>query len=358
MDERTLARIVASYGDVSDTAGLAALAARHAAWMMVSGYSPATALTQTRELGLFVRWCEQRGLARATDVTVPVVERYQRWLYEHRTRKGRPLTLATQKGRLIAVNGLFRWLVQQHLVPYNPAADLQLPRLGRRLPRDVMTYEEVERVLRQPDVAEPLGLRDRAAMEVLYSTGLRRQELARLRLHDLAPDRGTLLVREGKGRRDRVVPIGTRALEWVRRWLVDVRTRMVVPPDEHYLFVGRRGRPMTTNGLTDTVRKYVLLAGLGAKRGACHLFRHTMATLMLENGADVRYIQELLGHVSLATTELYTHVSIVKLKEVHGATHPAEVGVLERPGAVVPEALREQLSEAIASEEEREEESN
>jgi integrase/recombinase XerD len=301
---------------------------------------------------MFARWCEQRGVERVAEVSAPVMARYQRWLYERRRADGQLLTLATQVQRLVAVQGLFRWLVRQRRVPHSPAAELQLPRPGRRLPRGVLTYDEVERLVGRANVTRPVGLRDRAMMEVLYSTGLRRQELVRLSLQDLAPDRGTALVREGKGRRDRMVPVGARALGWVLRWLVEARPALVVPPDEGYLFVTRQGRPFRPRWLSDLVRRYVVRAGLGAQRGACHLFRHTMATLMLENGADIRFIQELLGHASLATTEIYTHVSILKLKEVHSATHPAEVGVLERSGAVVPEELREQLSEALASEEE------
>jgi integrase/recombinase XerD len=132
-----------------------------------------------------------------------------------------------------------------------------------------------------------------------------------------------LFIREGKGRKDRVVPIGDRALAWVDRYLREVRPALVVPPDPNVLFLTRRGRALRENRLTELVHRYVQAAGLG-KAGSCHLFRHTMATLLLENGADVREVQEMLGHSQLSTTALYTHVAIGRLKQVHSAAHPAE----------------------------------
>jgi integrase/recombinase XerD len=155
----------------------------------------------------------------------------------------------------------------------------------------------------------------------LYSTGLRRSELARLSLFDLDPERGTLLVRQGKGKKDRMVPIGERALAWVTKYLAEVRPLLAVEPDEGYLFLRAWGGPLTPPWLSDRVRSYVQKSGVG-KLGACHLFRHTMATLMLEGGADFRYIQEMLGHADPKTTEIYTQVSIRKLLAIHAATHP------------------------------------
>jgi integrase/recombinase XerD len=130
-------------------------------------------------------------------------------------------------------------------------------------------------------------------------------------------------VREGKGQRDRVVPIGQRALDWIDRYLDDARPRLVVPPDRGILFLTRRGKPLRPNRLTERVHHYVKLAGLG-KQGNCHVFRHTMATLLLEHGADVRHVQEILGHAHLSTTARYAHVAIATLKLVYQRTHPAE----------------------------------
>lgn len=149
-------------------------------------------------------------------------------------------------------------------------------------------------------------------------------------------DRGTIFIRLGKGKRDRVVPIGERAIAWLQKYLADVRVWFACDPDEGFVFLTHRGASLSRNQLTHLVHEYVTHADIG-KKGSCHLFRHAMATTMLENGADIRYIQQMLGHRSLETTEIYTHVSIRKLKEIHTMTHPA--GRVETRLAADREAL-------------------
>jgi integrase/recombinase XerD len=222
----------------------------------------------------------------------------------------------------VPVRAFFAWLCRQNHLLANPAADLELPRAEKRLPRHVLTASEAERVLARPDVAAPIGLRDRAILETLYSTGMRRMELAHLKLFDFDAERGTLFVRQGKGKKDRMIPIGARAIGWVRRYLDDARPSLVTTPDDGTLFLSNLGQAFEVNRLTEIVRDYVAAAEIG-KTGACHLFRHTCATLMLENGADIRFIQQLLGHEKLETTQIYAQVSIRMLKEVHTRTHPA-----------------------------------
>jgi integrase/recombinase XerD len=309
-------------GDPHDPEGFGVWVARYLEWLRMRNYSPRTATNVESSLGLFVEWCEARSLLRPVELTKPILERYQHHLYLLRRPDGRPqLSFRSQHVRLTAVRGFFRWLVKQNVLPSNPASDLELPRLPHRLPRDVLTVDEVERVMEQPALGTAVGVRDRAILEVLYSTGIRRSEVVKLRRADVDEERGTLMVREGKGRRDRMVPIGERALGWVTRYVRDVRPSLVVPPDPGMLFLTTLGEPLTPDWLTQQVRRYVQAAELG-KRGACHIFRHTMATLMLEGGADVRYIQEMLGHTHLDSTEIYTRVSIRKLRAIHAATHP------------------------------------
>jgi integrase/recombinase XerD len=146
-------------------------------------------------------------------------------------------------------------------------------------------------------------------------------EVIHLTVFDLDQERGTLMVRQGKGKKDRMVPIGERAIAWIARYLNEARPQLVMPPDPGTLFLTQEGEEISTHRLSQLVRDYVAEADLG-KTGACHLFRHTCATLMLEGGADIRYIQEMLGHVELSTTQIYTQVSIRKLKAVHTLTHP------------------------------------
>ena len=169
--------------------------------------------------------------------------------------------------------------------------------------------------MRQADTTTPWGIRDRAMLEVLYSTGMRRAELAGLGVDDWDWARRAIAIRQGKGGRDRVVPIGDRAAVWLARYLDTVRSDLVREPDDGTLFLTDYGECFGKNRLGDLVRRYLDWAGITIP-GSCHLLRHACATHMLENGADIRYIQALLGHADLRSTQIYTQVSIVRLKEV------------------------------------------
>jgi integrase/recombinase XerD len=319
-------RELASYGALGVRAAefLEARLAKH--------FSPRTVEWNEGNLRSFFSWCEDRSLRSPTEITRPILERYQRWLFYYRMKSGKPLTIASQHKRLAAVVAFFKWLAKSNLILFNPASEVELPRLDRRLPRDVLTITEVEQIMSLPDVGKPSGIRDRAILETLYSTGIRRSELAHLGIYDVQPDAGTLMVRLGKGRRDRVVPIGQRALGWIEKYLVEVRPTEVVEPDEGVLFLSQMGVGFTPHAISEVVRGYIVAAKIG-KVGSCHLFRHTMATLMLEGGADIRFVQAMLGHAELETTSVYTLVSIKKLKEIHELTHPgAKLGRWENGG--------------------------
>jgi len=310
-----------------DVHGLHAWLQRYLEWLRVKNYSERTALNREAYLTAFLAWCHERGITRPADVTRPILERYQRMLFHYRKPSGKPLSFRSQHSRLVPVRAYFKWLTRQNVLLANPASELELPRLEKRLPKHVLTAAEAEQVVNQADVDDPLGVRDRAILETLYSTGIRRMEVIGLGLFDLDVERGTLMVRQGKGKKDRMIPIGERAVAWIEKYVTEVRPGLVVEPDVHAdgggtLFLTNTGESFTPNRLTQLVRNYVDAAAIG-KRGACHLFRHTMATIMLENGADIRFIQEMLGHAELSTTQIYTQVSIKKLKEIHSATHPS-----------------------------------
>lgn len=295
---------------------------RHLEWMRVRNYSETTVRTREPVFVAFALWCEARSILRPREVTKPILEAYRRHLFYYRRPNGRPLTFGTQCGRLTPLKVFFAWMTRQNALLWNPASELDVPRIEKRLPQ-ALTIEEIEKVIAQPDIDDPMGLRDRAILEVLYSTGMRRSELVALRLSVVVPAQGTVFIQQGKGKRDRVVPIGARALGWVARYLQEVRPLFSVDEAEDALFLSESGAPVERDTLTHRVSSYVEAAKID-KRGACHLFRHTMATLMLEGGADIRLIQEILGHASLESTEIYTHVSIRHLSAVHAATHPAE----------------------------------
>ncbi|MBI2390064.1 MAG: site-specific tyrosine recombinase XerC [Deltaproteobacteria bacterium] len=325
--------------DTLDPDGLVVWARRFAEHLRVRNYAERTIVITNVALSGFIEWAADRSLTRPGEITKPILESYQRWLFYRRTSKGRPLTFSSQRISLTKVKGFFRFLAHQNVLLANPAADLELPRVERRLPRAILNERETEHVLAQADVADPLGLRDRTMMEVLYSTGIRRFELAGLQVYDLDTDRGTLTIRQGKGRKDRIVPIGERALHWIARYLDEVRRTLVVPPDGGVLFLNEQGRALALDYLTNLMKGYIDAAKLG-KTGAVHIFRHTMATLMLEGGADVRLVQEMLGHANMSTTAIYTHVSIRHLKAVHDATHPA--------AKLAPKKVVESAAEAVA----------
>jgi len=314
-------RIFRPIGDPSLPDGFGVWVARYLDYRRERNYSERTLENNHSALSAFVSWCEERSLVKPSELTRPILERYQRHLFYVTKSNGRPLSFRSQHVMLVSVRGFFKWLVRQNALLSNPASDLDLPRLPQRLPRDVLTAEEAEQVLAQPNTETLVGLRDRAILETLYSTGMRRSEVLSLLSSDVDAERGTVMIREGKGKRDRMVPIGQRALWWIERYLNEARPSLVLAPDDGTLFLSTLGEKLVPDGFTQKVHAYVKAAGIG-KGGACHLFRHTMATLMLEGGADVRHIQEMLGHTSLESTQVYTQVSIRKLKAIHEATHP------------------------------------
>ncbi len=300
---------------------LAQLLDKYLQHLAVQGFSESTLRVRRVHMEMFLKWCRKNRIVSLAKVTQLSLESYQRNLFQYRKKDGRPLAVASQHSRLAPLKVWFKWLAHRKFIPHDPAAELELPRIGYKLP-NVMNKEEAERVLSQPKIEMPLGIRDRAMLELLYSSGLRRMELLHLKLYDVDQKHGLVTVREGKGRRDRVVPIGERALAWLDMYLNTLRPEIVKQPDNGIVFLTSNGAPFTPNHLSWLARQYVKSAGIG-KGGACHIFRHTMATLMLEGGADIRYIQAMLGHVRLDTTQIYTHVSIRTLKQIHTATHPA-----------------------------------
>ena len=306
-----------------DRNGMAPYLAHFLEASAAKGLSPRTVEIRDRMLRRFLHWCDERSLDRPQDITRPILERYRRHLYHSRKANGEALSFATQQQRLLPVKAFFKWLARENYILSNPASEMELPRVHRRLPKHILTAEEVERILAQTTLHGELGIRDRAILETLYSTGIRRSELLHLKLYDVDTRNGTLMVRQGKGQKDRMVPLGARAARWIDRYTAEVRPSLVVEPDEGWLFLHEYGEPFRKNRLTDLVKKYIEKSGV-EKPGACHIFRHTMATLMLDHGADIRHIQAILGHSQLSTTEIYTQVSIQKLKAVHALTHPAD----------------------------------
>jgi len=303
-------------------------------WAEVSRLAPASVGMRQRSLARFVEWAHERGLRHPRELSRAVLESYQRHLYLARSKRdGQPLSLHSQEVLISALRGWCKWLTRDGHIPANPAADLEMPRMPRTLPRVLLSVDQVRQLMALPDVQGLTGVRDRAMLELLYGSGMRRSELTRLQLGDVDLANGTVFIRQGKGRRDRYVPMGASAAHWTRRYCAEVRPMIaghagqvgeagqgIGAATDWTLFLTDYGESFERGRLTDMVSRY--LRSIGVEHGSCHVLRHACATHMLEAGAELRFIQVLLGHADMSTTQIYTHVAIGKLIEVHAATHP------------------------------------
>jgi integrase/recombinase XerD len=285
-------------------------------------YSDGTIEGRRDSIKVFLNWCAERDLKQAVQITRPILEAYQRWLWKYTKADGKRLGWSTQRQRVSTLKDWFKWLTKQNVLMHNPASEIELPRMEKRLPGAALTLAQVEALMAVPTLADPLGIRDRAMLELFYSCGLRRTELCRLELPDFNTDRRTIHVRRGKGKKDRVVPVGERAVQWMEKYLVEVRPRLCLDTRTQAVFLTGYGGPFNPDVVSRMVSKLMEAAGLSGK-GSCHMLRHTCATHMLEGGADIRYIQQLLGHEKLETTAIYTEVNIRQLQDVHARCHPS-----------------------------------
>ncbi len=285
------------------------------------GYSERTIESYDSRVRYFALWCEDRTLE-PLQITKPILERYQKHLFHHRQKNGDPLSFRAQSIALQALKSYFKWMAQKNHMLYNPASEIQFPKIPRKLPREILTPEQVSEILSQPDINTPDGIRDRTIMELFYDCGLRRAELINLKLSDIHLPRGVLIVREGKGGQDRYLPLSENLQAWLEKYINDIRDELIGPLSDDALFLTDYGEPYSRYNIGAMVKRHIVQAGITIK-GSCHLFRHAMATHMLENGADIRFIQVMLGHRDLSTTQIYTQVSVEKLRAVHAATHPS-----------------------------------
>jgi integrase/recombinase XerD len=304
---------------------LVALVEAHLADALACGLAPGTAAYRRVYLGQLLAWLEARGVTTPQRATPALLIEYLVHLKGRVTGYNRkipaPLSVKTLASEASVLRSFFSWLVARRVLLFNPAEDLALGDRTQPLPRTVLTESEVQTLLVAPG-ADALGLRDRAILETLYSTGLRRAELAGLDLYDLDQASEVVHVRQGKRGKDRYVPIGVRALQAVRRYLHEARPGLAATLKEPALFVAAVfGHRLGVKTLNLIVRKHGEAAGI-ARRVTPHLLRHTCATHLLAGGADLRHVQAILGHASIATTQIYTRVAIEDLAAVHKRHHP------------------------------------
>jgi len=231
----------------------------------------------------------------------------------------RGLSSRSQARHLSAIRTFHRFLCAEGVAPADPTDDIPSPRAAKKLPV-YLTLAEVEALLSAPDERSPQGARDRAMIELLYATGLRVSELTRLPTHHLNLQAGYLIAR-GKGSKERMVPVGAIAIEKVQQYLAGPRAALLKGKESRALFVTARGRPFTRQGFWKLLRRYGLKAGVQTRLSP-HKLRHSFATHLIERGADLRAIQEMLGHTDLATTQIYTHVDRARVRAVYDKSHP------------------------------------
>lgn len=291
--------------------------------LVTEGRSPHTlrnALSTLTELrGFFAAL----GVESVEQLTLDGLMLFRRHLCTRLTAKGTPLTPGSQREHIGKLRTFCRWLFEQERLGTDLAKGIPKPRKGHRLPKPIMEVGEVDRILARPDMTTTTGYRDRVILEVLYSTAIRREEAATLVLDDVDTAGGYLTVRNGKNAKDRVVPVGRCACALLEGFVAHVRPLWPGAANCPQLFLTRFGRAMQPAAIWHVVKKYAKAAGI-RKSVSTHTFRHTCATLMARAGVPLRHLQEMLGHESIETTQIYTQLAIADLKAAHRRFHPKE----------------------------------
>ncbi|HOI42929.1 MAG TPA: tyrosine-type recombinase/integrase [Elusimicrobiales bacterium] len=303
------------------------LADRYLGWLVATRYAEATVQGHTADISWLLRYLERNGIARIADVTPETLENYSLWLRKLRNarRPDRKISPAHVSHRLATAKQFFGWLTKQMIILVDPSENLEVPRLPATLPQTILTQKEAQRLLDAPNLKSPVGYRDKALLEVLYSTGIRAGELFRLKVDDFDYRNRTLFVKEGKGGKDRVLPLPMIAAGYLKEYVDRVRPKFAKAGkrDEGILFIGYTGSPLTLTRLAELFSRTTRAAGID-KRVTAMVLRHSIASHLLENGMDIRYIQEFMGHERLSTTQVYSKVTLDGLRKMYNKHHPKE----------------------------------
>ena len=283
--------------------------------MVEKGLAAQTIEAYSRDLVRYISFLVECERATVSEADTPLILKYLISMRED------GLNARSRARHLVSIRGFYRFLVQEEILPSDPSRLIDLPKSGLKLP-DVLTIDEVKRLLDAPDPKKPSGCRDAAMLELLYAAGLRVSELITLKLQDVNLTAGYVRV-FGKGAKERVVPIGQYAQEKIRRYTNGARRALLKDRISATLFVARAGKPLSRQGFWKLIKRYGLRAGL-RKVITPHTLRHSFASHLLEGGADLRAVQTMLGHADIATTQIYTHVARDHLKYLHRKFHPRE----------------------------------
>lgn len=276
------------------------------------------------DLRLFFEFLTDRGLTDVSDIGREDVNSYRLRLHDIRKKNGEPLAMRTQSNKLTAIFSFIRYLYQEQFILANPVRDMKLPKVPDSLPAELPTEEQVSELIETPDTSTSFGIRDRAILEILYSSALRNTELTNLGTDDVDLRRQEVRILCGKGQKGRVVPVGEPATVWIEAYLSKVRPRLVRDPNCESLFLNQWGRSLNRESLVKIVVTHARAVKMPMKVTP-HILRHCCATHMLARGVGLRHLQQFLGHASSATTERYTRVEISDLREVFLRCHPREV---------------------------------
>jgi integrase/recombinase XerD len=295
--------------------------------MRVRNFSPATLEDYGYTLDTFIAFASSRGVADVRGITKALLTAYQVHLFEKVNAAGTQNSFRCQNKSLGVVKSFCRFMTDEGLIGNDPSSAIKYAKTPKTLPRNILTVAETRKVLQQPNLESALGYRDRCILELLYSAGLRNQELRMLKVTDLNLEEGIVLVEGGKGNRDRYTPIGKIVCRYLKQYLAEARSAILKGRPSEYLIVSVHAQPLRKAPLARLVKGYVQAAGI-EKTITPHSFRHACATHMLKGKAGIRHIQEILGHQSLLSTQIYTHVTIQDLKDVHNACHPRNLQAL------------------------------
>lgn len=265
------------------------------------------------DLKLFLEYLRENEIPSFKQVNKEVIVNYMQ--SEKNNNKANSSILRS----VSSLRKFFQYLAQEKIIEKDPMLLIDTPKKKQHLPQ-VLTKEEVEKLLRSPNTGQVLGLRDRAMLELMYATGLRISEIINLKLEDLHLTMGTLQTL-GKGHKERIVPVGDEAIKWVNRYLEEARPKLLKQKRSNYLFLNFHGNNLTRQGVWKNLKVEVRKAGI-QKNITPHTLRHSFATHILENGADLRIVQELLGHADISTTQIYTHLSNKQLADIYNRAHP------------------------------------
>lgn len=291
--------------------------------LLSEGKSRSTAINAKSALKALCALLESIGVSHIAELNHDTLMAYREELAWHVTAKGTPLSARSQAESLGHLRAFCRFLVREDWLLADPSLRIPNPKKPRSLPRAILDAKEVHQLMAQPDMRTARGQRDRVILEVLYSTAIRREEVSNLKMQDVDTATGYVQVRQGKGGKDRVVPLGASVCQLIETYIAGVRGEWPNADASDYLFLNRWGNRMDPNSVGAVVHKCVQWAGI-KKPVSTHTFRHSCATHMLKNGASIRHLQEMLGHVSLETTQVYTRITINDLKDIHAKYHPRE----------------------------------